>query len=101
MGVGVLVPRAECRAGKPRAGVQSPLTDMGSGHRRAQELCEQGGGPGLSFPNPILPPSLINHTVYVDVKHHQKTEDGVRKANGGLWSKASWALHPPPLFAQL
>ena len=33
---------------------------------RAQE-----GGPGLLFPIPFfLPPSLISHTVSVDVKHH-------------------------------
>ena len=47
-------------------------------------LCEQGGGPGLSFPNPTLPPSLISHTVSVDtdkamdlyagpwIKHHEE-----------------------------
>ena len=36
---------------------------------RAQELCEQGGRPGLSFP---ISPSLISHTVSVDVKHRER-----------------------------
>ena len=40
---------------------------------RDQELCEQGGGPGLSLiPYPIPPQSLISHMVSVDVKHHEK-----------------------------
>ena len=34
-------------------------------------VSEQGGGPGLSFPIPNLPPSLISHTVSVDVKHRE------------------------------
>ena len=34
---------------------------------RAQELCGQGGGPGLSF---LVPLSLINRRVSVDVKLH-------------------------------
>ena len=37
---------------------------------RVQEPCEQGGGPGLSFPIPLFPPSLISRTVSEDVKHH-------------------------------
>ena len=39
-----------------------------------QELCEQGGGPGLALiPYPILLPSLtISHTVPVVVKHNEK-----------------------------
>ena len=43
-------------------------------HIRAQELCEQGGGPNLSFPIPFLP-SLISHVVSVDVKHHERRKD--------------------------
>ena len=44
---------------------------------RIQELCEQGGGPWLFIPFPILPPSLISHAVSEDVKHHEtKEEDG-------------------------
>ena len=35
---------------------------------RAQGLCEQGDGPGLSLPIPFFPPSLIIHTVSVDSK---------------------------------
>ena len=47
-------------------------------------VSEQGGGPGLSFPIPSLPPSLISHTVSVDtdkamdlyagpwIKHHEE-----------------------------
>ena len=38
---------------------------------RVQELCEQGGGPGLIFPIPFCHrPSLISHVLSVDVKHH-------------------------------
>ena len=39
---------------------------------RAQELCEQGGGPGFSFHVSFFAPSLINRTVSVDVKHHER-----------------------------
>ena len=28
-------------------------------------------GPGLSFPIPFFPPSLISHAVSVDVEHHE------------------------------
>ena len=38
---------------------------------RDQKLCEEGGGPGLSFPMPFIPLSLISHTVSVEVKHHE------------------------------
>ena len=38
---------------------------------RAQELCEQRGGPGL-IPYPTLLLSLVSRTVFVDVKHHGK-----------------------------
>ena len=31
-------------------------------------MCEQGGGPGFSFPTLFFPRPLINHTVSVDVK---------------------------------
>ena len=35
------------------------------------QLCEQGGGPGLSFPIPsVLSLSLISPMVSVDIKHH-------------------------------
>ena len=38
---------------------------------RAQELCEQGGGPGLSFPIPSFPPlSLISLMISVDGKRN-------------------------------
>ena len=50
---------------------------------RGQELCEQGGGPGLSLiPYPSLSPSLINRTVSADVKHRCKkvAEDCARPA---------------------
>ena len=36
---------------------------------RDQKLCEEGGGPGLTFPMPFTP--LISHTVSVEVKHHE------------------------------
>ena len=36
----------------------------------AQKLCEQGGGPGQCFLCLILPLSLINRRVSVDVKLH-------------------------------
>ena len=42
---------------------------------RGQELCEQEGGPGLSFPIPLSPgSSLISHRLMhsVDVKHHER-----------------------------
>ena len=40
--------------------------------RRAQELCGQGGGPGLSLHIPFFPVlSLINNTVSVDVTHRE------------------------------
>ena len=41
---------------------------------RVQELCEQpqGGGPGLPFPTPVFPPSLISHTLSVDVMRHER-----------------------------
>ena len=39
-----------------------------NGHHSVQELCEQGGVPGLSFPVPNLPLSLISHTVSVNSK---------------------------------
>ena len=34
---------------------------------RAQDQCQQGGGPRLPFPYPIIPLSLIHHIVFVDV----------------------------------
>ena len=37
-------------------------------HIRGLELCEQGGGPGPSFPTP----SLLSLVVSVDVKHHER-----------------------------
>ena len=37
---------------------------------KVHELCEQGGGSGLSFPIPFFPPSLISHTGFVGVKSH-------------------------------
>ena len=40
---------------------------------RVQELCEQGGGPGLSFPIPFSPIDNINKPyILVDVKHHER-----------------------------
>ena len=44
-------------------------------HVRVQDLCEQGGGPGLSFPVPFFPPSLISHEVSVDIKHDLKKKE--------------------------
>ena len=38
---------------------------------RDQKLCEEGGGPGLSFPMPFIPLFLKSHTVPVEVKHHE------------------------------
>ena len=33
------------------------------------------GGPGPLFAIPFFPPSLINHVVFVDVKHHERKGD--------------------------
>ena len=41
-------------------------------YRAAQELCEQEGGPGLSFLIPFFPSSLINRTVSGDVKQNDR-----------------------------
>ena len=38
----------------------------------ALELCEHGGGSGLSFSMPFFPQSLIFHAVSLDVKHHER-----------------------------
>ena len=64
---------------------------------RGQELCEQGGGPGLSLiPYPVLPTSLISPTVYVDVKHHDLRAEVrscvYREVGPGL----SFFTPPPP-----
>ena len=37
---------------------------------RAQELCEQRAW--ALIPYPILPLSLINHVVFVNIKHHKR-----------------------------
>ena len=55
---------------KTDAGVINSSRQTQESSVRFQELCEQGGGPGLSFPSP-LPPSLISHTVSVDVQRHE------------------------------
>ena len=40
---------------------------------RARELCEQAGGPELSFSIPFFPPAvIIRRTVSGDVKHHER-----------------------------
>ena len=41
-------------------------------YRAAQELCEQGSGPGLSFPIPFFPSSLISLTVSGDIKQNDR-----------------------------
>ena len=41
-------------------------------YRAAQELCEKEGGPGLSFPIPFFPSSLINRTVSGEVKQNDR-----------------------------
>ena len=67
---------------------------------RAQELCEQEGGPGLSFPIPYFPtPELINHAIFVDVKTpRKKTELGsCVKREVGLGSRV-FNSYPGPFL---
>ena len=40
--------------------------------RAPKELCEEGGGQWALIPYPIFSLSLINHTVSMDVKHHER-----------------------------
>ena len=81
-----------CESGGVRSGLPVPNKPYGSCGRkvtlnlqclRAQTLCEHGSQSSgfvwtgrwawaLRIPYPILPPSLINHTVSVDVKHHDR-----------------------------
>ena len=49
---------------------------------RTPELCEQGGGPGFSFPILFFPPSLISHRVAVDAKHHEEKKDNTTQNSG-------------------
>ena len=50
-------------------------------HVRAQELHEQGSGPGLSFPIPHFPSPIISHTVSVDVKRHKRKTERKKTRN--------------------
>ena len=43
-------------------------------------MCEQGAGPGLSFPIPFFPrPFIISHIVFVDVKRHKRQVRQLRR----------------------
>ena len=55
---------------KTDAGAISSSRQTQESSVRTQELCEKGVGPGLSFLS-LLPPSLISHTVSVDVQHRE------------------------------
>ena len=59
---------------------------------RDQELC----GSHLQYPTP-LPPSLINHAVSVDLKHHRIATGG---GGGGVGGAGHWELiHSREAFA--
>ena len=63
------------------------VTSVSSHEVRDQELCEEEGGPGLALiPYPVLPLSLINRTVSVDVKQHERKKpcaSELRSEQGG------------------
>ena len=63
------------------------VTSVSSLEVRTQELCEEEGGLGLALiPYPVLPLSLLNRTVSVDVKQHERKKpcaSELRSEEGG------------------
>ena len=58
------------------------------------------------IPYPILPPFLINHTLTVDVKHHERKKDTraselmscVNREVGWAWALIPYPILPPTLI---
>ena len=65
---------------------------------RAQDLCEQGGGPRFSLPIPFSRPSLISPTVSVDVQHHERRKPLCHIPEAVWTGRSVWTVIAYPIY---